>query len=184
MQNYKNNHCPYLPPTHVPLPITHTKEHRAECGVAFYFACLELAQHLWKQQLPAQALLQVNRSFMAKLPADHDITVEYPIGYRAISWIIDQSKGEPAFLGNPVRHFQHLASRMNFKQPQPELRVWRAWCCFHLAEALLPEDPFPRDHRQVEKESLVIPDIDNCLEMLGTHTPHGHEVEEVKKLLL
>lgn len=184
MLNCENNHCPYLPSIHGTLPITHTKEHRAECGPAFYFACLELAQSLWISNLPAQALLQVNRSFMAQLPADHEITNKYPIGFRVIAWITEKSGSEQAFLGNPVRHFQHLATRMNFNQPQPELRVWRAWCCFHIAESILPDLHFPRDEVQIERERLAIPSQAECLSMLAKLSPHTHELEEVKKLLL
>jgi hypothetical protein len=59
-------------------------------------------------------------------------------------------------MGNPVRHYQHLASRMS--GPNKELRSWRAWACFHLAEKVLPADEYPRDDRQIEQENLLIPD--------------------------
>jgi len=58
-------------------------------------------------------------------------------------------------MGNPTRHYQHLATRMS--GPMSELRSWRAWACFHLSERVLPADEYPRDERQIEKEHLVIP---------------------------
>lgn len=174
--------CPYLPSISTLLPITHTRLHREECGPAFYLACLELAQSLWMQQLPAQAILQINKSMMAQLPANHPVLEKHPIAYSALQWIIQNAASEK-FIGNPPRHFQHLASRMNYKLPQPELRVARAWCCLHLAETILDEKNFPRDQRQVEKENLVIPTKQEALASLSKLSPHHSEVISVSEIL-
>lgn len=164
------------------LAITHTRQFRAECGAAFYLACLELAQSLWLQQRPAQAILQLNKSMMAVLPANHQVLAENPIPYRALLWIIGNASDEK-FIGNPPRHFQHLATRMNHKLPQPELRIARAWCCLHLSETLLPSDKFPRDQLQIETEKLSIPTKCQAIEMLRRLTPHSHEGDELSNLL-
>lgn len=174
--------CPYLPTVTCALPITHTRKHREECGVDFYLACLELAQSLWLQQLPAQAMLQLNKSMMAVLPADHQILKSHPIPYAAMHWIIRYAASKK-FIGNPPRHFQHLATRMNHKLPQPELRVARAWCCFHLAESILPSKEFPRDEKQIKEESLVIITPEEALQTLEEQSPHSDEVGEIKRLL-
>ncbi|GAA5494246.1 hypothetical protein Rhal01_00405 [Rubritalea halochordaticola] len=183
MRTNANNHCPHLPPTSGVLPITHSRPYRAECGQKFYLACLELAQNQWEQGYPAQALLQINKSFMAQLQADAPITQRHPIAYKAVYWIIQSSHRSHEFLGNPVRHYQHLATRMNFNQPLAELRVWRAWACHHLAQAILPADDFPRDERQIESEKIQIPDISIVLAKIDELSPHRHEVREIKKLL-
>lgn len=39
------------------------------------------------------------------------------------------------------------------------LRSWRAWACFHLAEIALPSPEFPRDQVQIDQERLRIPDF-------------------------
>jgi len=72
---------------------------------------------------------------------------------------------EGRFLGNPVRHFQHLATRMS--GPRGEVRKWRAWACFHLARRVLPADAYPRDEDQVATEGVVFPSTDEVLRELG-----------------
>lgn len=117
---------------------------------------LRYAQSLWLVGKPAQAILQLNKSWMADLSG-----VKFPFGpgqspYRALVWIIDQAAGgQCGYLGNPVRHFQHLASRMSGRDA--EIRAWRAWLCFHLAERVLNSDQFPRDGEQIAREGLWIP---------------------------
>ena len=51
--------------------------------------------------------------------------------------------------------------------PNKELRAWRAWACFHLAQSILPADEFPVDQRQIEKEQLEIPIWDKVLVQLN-----------------
>ena len=77
-----------------------------------------------------------------------------PAPYEALVWYL-VNRTEENFIGNPVRHFQHLASRMSGQHS--ELRSWRAWACYHLALKLLPSHSFPCDLEQIEKEGLVIP---------------------------
>lgn len=138
---------PYLPQAPPDLGPGHTRKHRSECGQAFYQACLELSQAFWLQQKPAQAILQLNKA--AFVPSQ-------PCPYPALVWFLQNQK-PGLFIGNPVRHFQHLASRMS--GDHSVLRAWRAWACFHLAEGTLPSSDFPRDHDQIAKEDLIIPDF-------------------------
>ena len=64
--------------------------------------------------------------------------------------------GTAGFLGNPVRHFQHLATRMS--GPLQEVRTARAWKCFHIARRVLGErGDFPLDGRQIAREGIFIP---------------------------
>lgn len=167
--------CPILPQIRHPLPIHHSRSHRLECSLAYYTACLELAQSRWMAQHPAQAILQLDKSMMALLTRDHPILERYPIPYVAIRWIMENAP--PAgYLGNPVRHFQHLASRMSPRQPQPELRSYRAWACYHIASACLPATLYPQDHRQLLHENLRIPDLDETKKHLASLSQHTHEI--------
>jgi len=128
----------------------------------YYRACHQLAQSLWRSGSPAQAILQLDKSFMAQT-ADN-----IPPTYQAILWII-QHTPDDQFLGNPVRHFQHLATRMNMSQPNAEHRIWRAWACLHLTEKF-SSTPHPRDQDQIKKENLTIPSIKTTLENISTLT--------------
>ena len=161
-----NPHLPTAPPD---LDPAHTRRHREECGPIFYRACLEFSQSLWQQNKPAQAILQLNKAFMADVP-----NPEIPLPYKAMIWFLENRKDDQ-FIGNPVRHFQHLATRMS--GPRAGLRSWRAWACFHLAKQVLPESDFPIDHEQVETEALVLPHLEEVLENLPQD-----ESELVKKL--
>jgi hypothetical protein len=139
-----NPHLPDAPPG---LDPGHTRRHRRECGPLFHRACLELAQSFWQQGKPAQAILQLNKAaFVPTLPAP----------YPALVWFLIHRRPD-LFLGNPVRHFQHLASRMSGEHAP--LRAWRAWACFHLAHEILPPADFPRDEEQITHEDLLIPDL-------------------------
>ncbi len=174
--------CPHLPNISGILPITYTRKHRGDCGETFYIACHELAQSLWLQGRPAQAILQLDKAMMAKLAPHSETINSYPIPYKAIQWIITHT-AQDSFLGNPVRHFQHLASRMNPKQPKPELRTARAWTCLHIAEKVLTSTNFPRDFRQIKKEALNIPNQHESLQLLKMHSPHEDEINLVRDLL-
>lgn len=126
--------------------------HRESRGADFHQAALRYAQSLWMAGKPAQAILQINKSFMAHLERGTDIH-----SYHALGWIMNAAAdGESGFLGNPVRHFQHLATRMS--GPQKEIRTWRAWACFHLAEKILPSG-YSRDGRQMIREGIWIPGL-------------------------
>lgn len=131
----------------------------------FYEAALRYGQSLWLEGKAAQALLQMNKALMADLSGEEDVLRNYPLPYAAKRWVIEHCPAEE-FLGNPVRHYQHLASRMS--GPRAELRTWRAWGCFHLSAALLPAADYPRDERQIEREELAIPEWLETLEQLAS----------------
>jgi hypothetical protein len=160
----KNAPCPHLPEVAVLHDFTLTRRHGAEKGLAFYQDALSYAQSQWRAGKPAQAILQLNKAWMAQLPDSAPVFPPPP--YFALRWIIEQaSSGQHGYLGNPVRHFQHLASRMS--GPRAEIRAWRAWLCFHLAESILPRAHFPRDGEQLAREGLWIPSLDRVLEEIG-----------------
>ena len=122
----------------------------------FYREALTYAQCLWRRGLPAQAILQLDRAWGADLAGDEPVLAEWPSPYGALAWMLAR-RPEGRFLGNPVRHFQHLATRV--RGERREARAWRAWACLHLAEAILPVEEFPRDVVQIEREGIVVPDV-------------------------
>jgi hypothetical protein len=151
-----NPPCPWLPEVVEIHDHSITRRHGNVKGPDFYLDALRYAQSQWMAGKPAQAILQLNKSWMAELSGDEPVLRTNPPPYRALVWILQNSaSGNCGYLGNPVRHFQHLASRMS--GPRTEIRSWRSWLCFHLAEKILPPDAFPRDGEQIAREGLWIP---------------------------
>lgn len=156
--------CPLLPVVEEVLTAQVTAEFKRDYNADFYRVSLRYAQSLWLEGKPAQALLQLNKAFMADLAGNETILLEWPLPYAAKRWVmVNCPAGE--FLGNPVRHYQHLATRMS--GPRPELRRWRAWACFHLAEVVVGGEANPRDAGQLGREKIVIPDLGEVLAQLG-----------------
>jgi hypothetical protein len=154
----KNLPCPWLPAVSEIHDFSITRRHGGKKNAEFYLDALSYAQSQWMMGKPAQAILQLNKSWMADLIADDPVFLTSPPPYRALRWILKTAAdGDCGYLGNPVRHFQHLASRMS--GPRSEIRSWRAWLCFHLAEYLLDSARFPRDGEQIAREGLWIPNF-------------------------
>jgi hypothetical protein len=157
-----NPPCPWLPAAGEIHDHTITRRHGTDRGPAFYLDALRYAQSLWKSGLPAQAILQLNKAWLADLGDSDPVLAAHPPPYRALAWMMQQcAHSDCGFLGNPVRHFQHLASRM--RGPRTEIRRWRAWFCMHLSECALPAPGHPRDGRQIAREGLWIPGINRTL---------------------
>ncbi len=133
-----------------------TTRRHTEKGEAFYLSALSYAQSLWLEGKPAQAILQLNKAWMADLRGDEAVLEEFPAPYRALLWIVRKSKaGDQGFMGDPIRHFQHLASRMS--GPRAEVRTWRAWACFQIVSRELEGGNYFRDGEQIAREGLWIP---------------------------
>ncbi len=156
--------CPHLPEVEKVWTAREMAACRDDYGRGFYVGALKFAQSLWMEGKPAQALLQMNKALMANLKGDEEDLLEWPLPYAAKCWLMGHA-GEDEFLGNPVRHYQHLATRMS--GPRAELRTWRAWACLHLAEGVVGREGFPRDEEQIEREGVVVPEFGEVLEMLG-----------------
>lgn len=155
--------CPHLPEISVTHDFNLTRRHGGEKGAAFYQDALCYAQSQWLSGKPAQAILQLNKAWMADLTGEESVLLGNPPPYAALVWILRHAaEGEHGFTGNPVRHFQHLASRMS--GPRAEIRAWRAWLCFHLAERVLDRAAHPRDGRQIAREGLWIPGFRRSLD--------------------
>ncbi len=163
-----NPPCPWLPRIDAIHDFTLTRRHGARRDAAFYRDALRYAQSQWVCGKPAQAILQLDKAWMADLTGETMVLAEHPPPYRALAWILRRAAaGNHGYLGNPVRHFQHLASRMS--GPRGAIRSWRAWLCMHLAEQILPPCGFPRDGRQLAREGLWIPSHHAALNALARH---------------
>jgi len=137
-------------------------------GPDFYLACLRYGQSLWQNGLPAQCILQCNRALSLPLTGDEPILRQHPLPYQALAWLILNAPADQ-FLGNPRRHWQHLATRM--VEPNKALRTWRAWACWHLAKTLLPESEFPADLKQIRNEHVIEPTFDQIFAHLEKLSP-------------
>lgn len=167
--------CPFLPTVAEPLRAADMKRVGASRGLDFYELALRCAQSLWRQGLPAQALLLINRAMGADLhemPRPISSTSSEsplsPLPYAAVAWVL-QNRREEDFIGNPRRHYQHLATRM--VEPRKTIRSWRAWACWHLTCLILPEHP--ADEEQLVREGLVEPSASEIYDRLGEHGLRG-----------
>lgn len=121
-------------------------------GRDFYLLALECAQSLWLQGLPAQSLLLINRAMGADHAGDPEMCRQWQMPYRAAAWVM-QNRTEDQFIGNPRRHYQHLATRM--VEPRKDVRTWRAWACWYLACNIFPD--YPADDKQISEEGVIEP---------------------------
>ena len=139
--------CPHLPALDRPYTAADITALGADRGPVFVQTCLRYAQSLWIDGFPAKSILLINRAL--SVPCD---AIEPP--YRAVAWML-QNRPAGAFIGNPRRHWQHYATRMN--EGHKELRIWRAWACWYLARLILPEAGFPGDQAQIRAEATTEP---------------------------
>ncbi len=171
---FLNPPCPLLPDIDRVIPASEIVALGKDRGPIFYEASLRYGQSRWRTGFPAQALLQCNRALSTVLTTDEPVMQQWPLPYATISWLmVNQREGQ--FLGNPRRHFQHLATRM--VPPNKELRVWRAWACWYLAKAVLSETEFPGDTKQIREEGVVEPVFSQISERLKELSPaNDHEM--------
>ncbi|MBL9155537.1 MAG: hypothetical protein JNK37_23875 [Verrucomicrobiales bacterium] len=157
--------CPFLPAVTEPIPAAAMKAFRnGDRGGDFYLQALKCAQSLWLQGFPAQALLQINRALGADLQGGEPVLGDWPLPYRAAVWVMRRREADQ-FIGNPRRHYQHLATRM--VEPRKTQRAWRAWACWYLACRIFPD--CPADEKQLAEEGIVEPDRAAIVAGLAVH---------------
>lgn len=123
-------------------------------GPVFYETCHRYAQSLWRLGYPAKCILLLNRALSCPLPGTEPVLRAWPLPYKAMAWLLIHRPADQ-FIGNPRRHWQHLATRM--VPPHKDLRTWRAWACWYLAKEILPANEFPPDLQQIREEGVVEP---------------------------
>lgn len=166
---------PFINPPHPLLPEINRAYSAAEInafgkdrGPLFYETCHLYAQSLWRSGFPAKCILLLNRAFSSPLSRGEPVLETLPLPYQAMAWLL-LNRQEGQFIGNPRRHWQHLATRM--VPPDKDLRTWRAWACWYLAKEILPEDAFPADHQQIREEGVVEPAYADIQEALNRLSP-------------
>ncbi len=137
-------------------------------GPAFYETCHLYAQSLWRIGFPAKCILLLNRALSAPLPMGEPVLQRLPLPYQAMAWLLIHRQADQ-FIGNPRRHWQHLATRM--VEPDKDLRTWRAWACWYLSTKILPEADFPPDMEQLREEGVVEPTYGDILAHLTRLSP-------------
>jgi len=149
--------CPYLPTITERRPASALAPFRGKRkNPEFYHTALECAQSRWLEGLPAQAISMINRALTVDFLTwsdDERNNLSFP--YQALSYII-RNGGQFGFIGNPRRHFQHLATRMS--GPNQELRIARAWACW--AVACKTQPTLIADEKQLIEEGIVEPTLD------------------------
>jgi hypothetical protein len=139
--------CPHLPTPRPNMDWRIYEPYGETRGAGFYGAALEYGHFLWHRQLPARAILCLDRAMGADLGGDEPVVNSWPIPYAAMAWFLREVPRE-LFCGNPRVHFQHYADRMN--APRKEVRQWRAWACWAIARTVRPELPGDPRHTVVE----------------------------------
>ncbi|MEM1443275.1 MAG: hypothetical protein AAGF67_13090 [Verrucomicrobiota bacterium] len=107
----------------------------------------------------------MNRAFGADLTGEEAILLDYPLPYSAMVWVMKYRRKED-FIGNPRRHFQHLATRM--VEPRKEIRSWRAWGCWWYSCQIFPD--LSADDDQIRSEGILEPtksEIARTLDQVG-----------------
>jgi hypothetical protein len=113
---------------------------RDDQGPGLYRLCLEYGQQLWLDDLPARALLAVDRALYCDVPSDAEELREYPMPYRTIGWMVKQPSEN--FAGNARVHYQHLADRVRGERAgRKRWRAWAAWAVSRVARPDLGGDP-------------------------------------------
>lgn len=170
--------CPHLPEAPQPLTAACVAALQNNRGPEFYEMSLRYGQSLWLQGFPAQALLQVNRALGAEVAPEAAVLRQWPLPYAAAAWLLTHRQAEQ-FIGNPRRHYQHLATRM--VEPRKEMRTWRAWACWWIARLLLPD--MPADEEQLAAEGVAEPKPEEIFAEL-TRLGHPGEAEAWQELIL
>jgi len=141
--------CPYLPESNASM---NWRSMKSAEGVQFYMTALAYSQLLWEQNLPARAILAVDRALLTNMSGNEPELVAWPLPYRAMSWMV-ANYDEAVFVGNPRVHFQHLATRV--KGEREDQRRWRAWASWYLARQARPD--LPGD----SKQGIIEPSLEN-----------------------
>ena len=132
--------CPYLPSGQRKLSWRDLNALRDDQGEELYLLCLEYGQQLWLENLPARALLAVDRALYCDVPADAECLKANPLPYAAIGWLVSQPTEE--FTGNARVHYQHLADRVKGERAaQKKWRAWAAWAVVRRVRPDLAADP-------------------------------------------
>lgn len=130
--------CPHLPEADHSMDWRSLNSKKNVSGIELYLTALKYAQVLWMRNLPARAVLAIDRALLSELNGDEAELITWPLPYGAMSWVLE-NYDEDKFVGNPRIHFQHLATRVKGKRKAQ--RKWRAWASWFIARQARPHLP-------------------------------------------
>lgn len=168
--------CPYLPSGQKKLSWRELNALRDDQGEELYLLCLEYGQQLWLENLPARALLAVDRALYCDVSADAECLKHYPLPYAAIGWLVSQPTEQ--FTGNARVHYQHLADRV--KGDRAAQKKWRAWAAWAITRRARPDlvadpdhvvtEPTPSEIRQALRLHGIKGEVETWEKALGSIT--------------
>jgi hypothetical protein len=164
--------CPHLPTGQKKLSWRELNALREDQGEELYLLCLEYGQQLWLENLPARALLAVDRALYCDVAANAKCLKQNPLPYAAIGWLVSQPTEQ--FTGNARVHYQHLADRV--KGDRAAQKKWRAWAAWAIVRRVRPDLPADSNHAVTE------PTLSEITQGLQTHGIKG-EVETWEKAI-
>jgi len=135
--------CPLLPVAAEAMSFRDLQVARINGPESAYRVNLQYAQWLWQHNLPARAILAMDKALFLCLPMDHPTVQANPLPYAALVWIVRNAKAGQ-FLGNPRVHYQHLADRV--RGGKACHKATRAWACWHLVCRWRPDLPADVQH--------------------------------------
>jgi len=138
--------CPFLPTCGRLLNWRDLNALRDKQGPELYRLCLEYGQQLWLDELPARALLAVDRALYCDVREGDVVLAQHAMPYRAIGWMVRQPSDQ--FTGNARVHYQHLADRV--RGERAELKKWRAWAAWAVTRHVRPDLAGDPRHAVVE----------------------------------
>ncbi len=144
--------CPYLPSGQKKLSWRELNALRDDQGEELYLLCLEYGQQLWLENLPARALLAVDRALYCNVPTEAECLKDNPLPYAAIGWLVSQPTEQ--FTGNARVHYQHLADRV--KGDRAAQKKWRAWAAWAIVSQVRPDLQADPDHVVTEPSNNEI----------------------------
>lgn len=156
--------CPFLPEMDPLMTWRNLNELRNGPVAELYVALLRYAQKLWQVDTTARSLLALDRAIFIRLSDDCPVLADWPTPYAALKWMLQRHDGS-TFIGNPRRHYQHLATRVS--GDDVNRKRWAAWACRYITRQTLPD--LVADTRQNIRE----PDFDDIGNGLATYGIRG-----------
>lgn len=142
---------PGLPEPHLEMSYRDLQAAHNSSSETEYVAALRYAHYLWRENLPARAVLALVRAAYLELSPDSASLRQWPVPYAPYAVMIARHRGG-SFLGNPRISFEHQAVRM--RGPAQSVRRTRAWAFWAITRTIRPD--FPRDPRMTNPEPALV----------------------------
>lgn len=132
--------CPHLPIPNESMSYRCLTELREGDAETLYVEALRYGHYLWLGGHSGRAILSLTRGLYADIKEGSNVLAEWPLPYRALSWIVANHLGDD-FPGNPRVSFQHQATRLRGERMElRRARAWAVWALIRAAKPSLPAD--------------------------------------------